>query len=400
MLQRYRFRIYPGPAVRERLAVAFGCARRVYNDGLQARIDAFDAGRPFIDDNALSRLIITEAKRTPERAWLADVSTAMLQQALIDLNTGFRYFFGSLSGRRKGRKFQRPRFRSRKDNRQVIRFAKNAKFKVLPNGRLRLPKIGDIKVRWSRQLPSVPSSVVIIRDRAGRYFASFVVRVDEQAWPLTGQEVGIDLGLTHFAVFSDGSKVDAPRFLRRAERKLRHLHKGLNRKVKGSASRRKSVDKLARAYAHVSDTRRDWQHKLSTQIIRDNQAVYVETLSVAGLGRTRLAKSIHDAAWAQFLRMLDYKSARYGRDFVKVGRFEPTTRRCSTCGVVGDRKPLHIRTWTCSCGSQHDRDVNAAINILAAGRADKSNACGVQVRPVHVPAPRGEAGIRRSAARS
>jgi putative transposase len=398
VLQRYRYRLYPTARHAQVLAKAFGCARRVYNDGLQVRIEAFEAGLPYVDDNELSRRVITEAKRGPERAWLAEVSTAMLQQALIDLNTGFRYFFASRAGRRPGRRFQRPRFRSAKDRRQSMRFAKNAKFRVLPNGRLRLPKIGDIEVRWSRPLPSVPTSVTIIRDRAGRYFASFVVRVQEQPLPSSGQVVGIDLGLTHFAIMSDGSKVDAPRFLRKADRRLRRLQQALDRKVKGSANRRKAIVKVARAHARVADTRRDWQHKLSTQIIRENQAVFVENLNVAGMGRGRLARSIHDAAWAQFVRMLEYKAARRGREFGKVGRFEPTTRRCSVCGVVGERLPLVVRVWVCACGAQHDRDVNAARNILAAGRADKSNAGGAGVRPVLVPAPRGEAGIRPSVA--
>ncbi|MEV6298013.1 transposase [Actinoplanes sp. NPDC051861] len=166
--------MYPSAQQEQILARAFGCARRVYNDGLQARIEAFDAGLPYVDDAVLSRRVITEAKRTAERRWLSEVSTAMLQQALIDLNTGFRYFFASVAGRRPGRRFHRPRFRSAKDRRQRIRFARNAKFRVLPNGRLRLPKIGDIEVRWSRPLPSDPTSVSVIKDRAGRYFASFV----------------------------------------------------------------------------------------------------------------------------------------------------------------------------------------------------------------------------------
>ncbi|MEV6298014.1 transposase [Actinoplanes sp. NPDC051861] len=216
----------------------------------------------------------------------------------------------------------------------------------------------------------------------------------EQPLPRCAGEVGIDLGLTSFVALSDGSKIAAPKFLRGAERNLRRRHKTLDRKVKGSANRHKAVVRVARAYARVADTRRDWQHKLSTRIIRENQAVYVEDLNVHGLGRGRsLAKSVHDAAWAQFVRMLEYKAARYGREFRKVGRFEPTTRRCSVCGVVGEKKPLEVRSWRCGCGAVHDRDLNAAMNILAAGRADKSNACGVGVRPAKLPAPRGEAGI-------
>jgi putative transposase len=370
----------------------------VFNDGLRARREAREAGLPYLSDGNLSKQVITQAKDTPERAWLGEVSSVVLQQALADLNVAYRNFFNSISGRRKGRKIAPPRFRSRKDNRQAIRFTKNSRFKVGDNGLLRLPKIGDLTVRWSRQLPAEASSVTVIRDAAGRYFASFVVQTaDDETLPSVESEVGIDLGLTHFAVLSDGTKVSAPRFLRRATRKLRRLQQELSRKTKGSNRRKKAVVKVARAHARVADTRRDWQHKLSTTIIRDNQAVYVEDLCVVGLGRTRLAKSVHDAGWAGFTAMLEYKAARYRRTFARVDRFFPSTRMCSDCGQINDKMALDVRSWMCPCGSTHDRDVNAAINIKAAGRAD-FNDRGVRVRPAAMPAPRGEAVIHPNAA--
>ncbi|MEU5945583.1 transposase [Micromonospora sp. NPDC047465] len=400
MQLRYNYRVYPTPSQQEALARAFGCARVVFNDGLHARRAAREQGLPYLSDGDLSKQVITAAKRTPQRQWLAEVSAVVLQQALADLNTAYRNFFSSLSGKRTGRKVAPPRFRSRKDNRQTIRFTANARFKVLDNGQLRLPKIGDVQVRWSRQLPAEPSSVTVIRDAAGRYFASFVVATTDEALPCAESEVGIDLGLTHFAVLSDGTKVTAPRFLRRAARKLRRLQQDVSRKQRGSQNRKKAVVKVARAHARVADIRRDWQHKLSTRIIRENQAVYVEDLCVAGLGRTRLAKSVHDAGWASFTAMLEYKAARYGRTFVKIDRFAPTSQTCSTCGRLDGPKPLSVRSWTCPCGTIHDRDVNAAKNVLAQGRWDNSNACGAQVRPAPVPAPRREAGVHPDAARS
>jgi len=396
---RYSYRVYPNNTQREELARAFGCARVVFNDGLAARQKARGSGEKYPSDRELSRQVITLAKITPERAWLSEVSAVVLQQALADLNAAYRNFFASLTGKRKGRKIAPPRFRSRKDSRQAIRFTKNSKFKILPNGRLRLPKIGDVPVRWSRQLPSEPSSVTLIRDAAGRHFASFVVQTTDEPIPPVKAEVGIDLGLTHFAVLSDGTKITAPKFLRRAARKLRWLQQALARKTKGSNRRRKAVLKVARAHARVADTRRDWQHKLSTQIIRDNQAVYVEDLCVTGLARTRLAKSVHDAGWASFTTMLEYKAARYGRTFARVDRWFPSTRMCCDCGRVNDKMTLDVRAWDCPCGSRHDRDLNAAKNIKAAGRAD-FNDRRAQVRPAVMPAPRIEAGTHQNAART
>ena len=212
-------------------------------------------------------------------------------------------------------------------------------------------------------------------------------------------EVGIDLGLTSFAVLSDGTIITAPRLLRRAERRLRRLQKSLSRKTRWSASREKARVRLARAHAKVADTRRDFHHKVSTTIIRDSQAVYVEDLCVAGLGGTRLSKSVHDAGWSAFTSMLEYKAVRYGRLFARISRFEPTSQVCSACGVNDGRKPLSVRQWICAvCGARHDRDLNAAKNVLALGHRESLNACGDQVRPGLVPAPVGETGTLRGAA--
>jgi putative transposase len=208
-------------------------------------------------------------------------------------------------------------------------------------------------------------------DATGRYHAWFVVEVPDEPLPATGRDVGIDLGLTHFVVTSDGRKVDNPRIAGKAAATLRRAQKELARRTKGSANRRKSVRKVARCHARVADTRRDWLHKLSTTVIRENHAVYVEDLAVSGLARTRLARSVHDAGWSRFVAMLAYKARRHSRTWGKVDRWLPSTRACSACGVIGEAKPLSVREWTCRCGTTHDRDVNAAINILAAGRADR-----------------------------
>lgn len=268
----------------------------------------------------------------------------------------------------------RPRFRSRKDTRQAIRLTRNG-FSVRPNRKLYIAKVGELKVAWSRELPAEPSSVTIIKDSAGRYFASFVVETTEESLPQIPDEVGVDLGLTTFAVLSNGKTIDSPKFLRRAERKLRKAQQSLSRKQKGSSNRAKARLRVARSHARVADSRRDFAHQESTRIIRENQAVFVEDLCVRGLARTRLAKSVHDAGWAMFTRMLEEKAVRYGRTFGKVDRFFPSSQLCSSCGAPDGPKPLSIREWQCAaCGAVHDRDLNAAKNIHAAGRAEWLNA--------------------------
>ncbi|MDX2762462.1 RNA-guided endonuclease InsQ/TnpB family protein [Streptomyces europaeiscabiei] len=396
MQLRYAFRLYPDAAQQAALARAFGCARVVFNDAVRAREDARDAGQPFPTAGQLSTRLITEAKRTPQRAWLGRVSAVVLQQSLRDAETAYRNFFASLKGARKGPKLGPPRFKSRKDARQSIRFTANARWSITGKGRLNLPKIGAVKVKWFRALPATPSSVTVVKDAAGRFFASFVIDTDPDAdaarMPETDRTIGIDLGLTHFAVLSDGTKIDSPRFLRRAEKKLKKAQRELSRKQKGSKNRARARLKVARAHAKVADARREFHHQLSTKLISENQGIAVEDLSVAGLARTRLAKSVHDAGWSSFVHMLEYKARRYGRTLVKIGRFTPTSQTCSACGAVDGPKPLNVREWTCAaCGTVHDRDHNAAINVkTAAGLA--VSACGAPVGPGAIPAQREETG--------
>ena len=380
MRLRYNYRLYPAPGQQIALGKAFGCARVVFNDALRARETAHEAGEPCITDREMSARL-TAAKATPERAFLNEVSAVVLQQALADLNTAYRNYFASLNGTRAGPRRGMPRFRSRKTHRQSIRFTANARFRVLPNGKLRLPKIGDVPVRWSRPLPSGPSSVTVIRDSAGRYFASFVVETLHSPLPEAEPVIGIDLGLKHFAALSNGRKIISPRFLRQAEKRLKRRQRDLARKQKGSRNQDKARVKVARAHARVADARRDFHHQLSTALIRDNQAVAVEDLAVHGLARTRLAKSVHDAGWTEFVAMLEYKARRYGREFHRIGRFTPTSQTCCLCGVKDGPKPLHVRAWQCQkCGAWLDRDINAAVNVAtAAGLA--VTACGADVRP-------------------
>ena len=360
------------------LARTFGCARVVFNDSLRLRDQLHQAGEKLSDTEIQTR-IITGAKRTPERAWLNEVSSVALVQACQDARRAYRNWFDSMSGKRKGRSAGHPRFR-RKNNRQSARLTRNG-FRLCGNGRVYLAKIGEVKVRWSRELPSEPSSVTVIKEPDGRYYLSFVVEREPQPLPATGGEVGIDLGLDRLFATSGGEIEDNPRFLRRRLRKLAHLQRVASGKKQGSANRRTANKKVAVAHRKVRQARLDHAHKTALRLVRDNQAVYAEDLAVSGLARTRLAKSIHDAGWSQLLRLLGEKAEFHGRTFHQIGRFVPSSQMCSVCGRIDGPKPLNVHTWECPCGAIHDRDVNAAKNILAVGQTERLNASGTHVSP-------------------
>jgi putative transposase len=366
VLAGYRYRAYPTPGQAVLLARAFGCARVVFNDALRARQDAYAAGEK-ISDTQVQRRVVTLAKTTPQRQWLGEVASVAWVQACQDARRGYRNWFDSLSGTRKGRKVGHPRFRSRKDNRASIRLTRNG-FGVTTGG-VRVAKVGDVRLVWSRVLPSVPSSVTVVREADGRYYASFVVEVADTPLPQSTNDVGIDLGLTSLAVLSTGEVVQNPRFLRRRARALARAQKSLARKTKGSNRRAKAVRRVAVQHRKVRDTRLDAHHKLAHRIACDNQAIYVQDLAVSGLARTRLAKSVHDAGWSILVRLLQEKALRCHPAVVKVSRWFPSSRLCSGCGFNSGKKPLEVRSWTClECGVTHDRDVNAARNILVEGR--------------------------------
>ncbi|MFL5880344.1 MAG: RNA-guided endonuclease InsQ/TnpB family protein [Actinomycetota bacterium] len=400
MLVRYRYRINPAPSQRQALARAFGCARVVYNDALAERQRAVAAGEK-LSDSEVQRRVVTLAKKTPQRAWLAEAASVALVQACQDARRAYRNWFDSRSGRRKGRRIGHPRFRT-KHGAQSIRLTRNGF--ALHGTRLYVAKIGDLRVRWSRGLPSVPSSVTVIREPDGRFYASFVVERDPTPLPPVARTAGIDLGLAWLATVagSDGTveQVANPRHLRAAQRQLARAQRQLARKRKGSANRAKAHRRLATAHRKVRDRRADHHHKLALRLIRENQVVAVEDLCVAGLGRTRLAKSVHDAGWATLVRLLEDKAAQHGRRVVKIGRWEPTSQLCSACRHRDGPEPLGRRAWQCGlCRTVHDRDANAARNILvAAGLAETQNACGAGVSPPAMAAVGNEAGTHRGAA--
>ena len=280
----------------------------------------------------------------------------MLQQSVRDLSQAFKNWWKG-----KGR-VRAPRLKSRRSRQSMGVCGRE----LYPTDRgVRFPKIGELKLKWSRPLPSPPTSVTIVKECSGRHYASFVVEVEEAKLPWTAREVGLDLGLESLAVRSDDEEIAPPKFLRSALRKIRRLQRSLSRKMKGSGNRQKARLLVARAQEKVANQRLGFLHKLSTTYIRENQTVALEDLNVSGmLKNRRLAKSISDAGWRMFRTLLEYKAVLYGREVVVVSRWEPTSRRCSSCGHLDGKKSLSVRTWTCSaCGAEHDRDINAAKNM-------------------------------------
>ncbi|MFB2979087.1 RNA-guided endonuclease InsQ/TnpB family protein [Microseira sp. BLCC-F43] len=329
-------------------------------------VSEYKGGRKKPKNADLQKQFITQAKKTEERAWLSEVSAVPLQQSLNDLEQAYKNFFNSCKGKRKGQRIKPPWFKKR-FFKQSARFT-NTGFS-LKGGQIYLAKIGDLDVVWSRELPSAPSSVTVIKDSAKRYFLSFVVEIKPENLPQSDNGIGIDLGIKTFATLSNGQKIEAPKPLTRRIRKLRKLSKKLSRKTRGSKRYEYSGKRLAKFHAKLADNRTDFLHKLSTQIICSNQTIVLEDLNVSGLVKNRkLSRAISDLGWRKFRTFLEAKSESSGREFRVINRWEPTSQKCSCCGFRIGKLDLSIREWVClNCGTSHDRDVNAAVNILVAG---------------------------------
>lgn len=367
------------------LARVFGCCRVVFNDALRVRDQAYRAGEK-LSDSEIQRRVITQAKTTDRRAWLGEVPSVALVQSVNDSRRAWRNFFDSAAGKRKGRKVGRPRFKSRKDRRQSFRLTRNG-FSLKHNGRLLVAKVGEVRVRWSRKLPADPSSVTVMREPDGHFYASFVVDIVPTPLPETQREAGVDVGITRLATIAtaDGQRTDVenPKHFGRKLRKLARLEREKCRRQKGSNNREKARRKVAIAHNQVARTRRDYHHKQALALVRENQVIHVEDLNIVGMvANRRLARAISDAGWGQFVRIIGEKADRYGRTVHSVSRWLASSKTCSACGHCLDELPLQIRQWSCPvCRSVHDRDYNAAKNILAAGRAERLNACGASVSP-------------------
>lgn len=364
----YKYRFYPTDEQAQMLARTFGCVRVVYNLALAERTRAWSIERRSVS-YAESSAMLTRWKRTREYAWLNEVSSVPLQQALRHLQKAFAGFWAQRSGY--------PKFKSKHRSKASAEFTASA-FRYR-DGQLWLAKlVKPLNIVWSRPLPkdATPTTVTVSKDRAGQWHVSILVETTVEYLPRTSYEaVGVDMGLDSFAVLSSGEKIANPRHYRKEAAALARAQREHARRVKGSANREKSRRKIARITAKVADRRRNFLHQMSTRLVRENQTVVLEDLSVramsaaGGRRKTGLNRSIADASWAEFRSMLEYKARWYGRELVVLDRWFPSTRLCSACGTVTGCKPLHVREWTCACGAAHDRDVNAAKNVLAAGLA-------------------------------
>ncbi|MBN2701027.1 MAG: IS200/IS605 family element transposase accessory protein TnpB [Methylothermaceae bacterium] len=356
----YKYRLYPTPEQAEQLARTFGCVRYVYNHFLRLRTDAWYERQERVGYNDTAKLL-TALKKAPDTVWLQEVSNVCLQQSLRDLDTAFRNFF---QGRTKYPAFKKKRAR------QSARYTTNG-FSYR-DGQIKLAKHKEpLNIRWSRRFSGTPSSVTVSRDSAGRYHISILIEENVATLPVNKQEVGIDMGLTHAVITSGGQKVNNHQYLKQSEKKLARAQRSLSRKKKGSANRAKAKLKVARIHAKIADQRKDFAHKLTTQLIHENQVIAAESLQVKNMLKNRsLAEAISDVGWHQIITMLAYKAEWYGRSFVQIDKWYPSSKRCHVCGHLSDTMPLSVRYWDCpACGSSHDRDVNAAKNILKAGKA-------------------------------
>ncbi|WP_406375605.1 transposase [Streptomyces sp. NBC_00647] len=368
----FKYRFYPTGEQAVELSRTFGCVRFVYNKALEERTRAW-YGEQRRMSYVQSSAALTEWKKTEELAFLAEVSSVPLQQALRHLQTAFGSFFA--------KRAKYPRYKSRKRSRASAEYTRSAF--AWRDGRLTLAKMADpLDIRWSRALPegAEPTTVTVSRDSAGRWFVSLLCEGTVTLAPDTTAAVGIDAGITSLVTLSTGEKIANPRHERRDRARLAKAQRELSRKVKGSSNREKARRKVARVHARIADRRRDFLHKLTTRLVRENQTVVIEDLAVRNLLKNgRLARAISDAAWTELRMMLEYKCAWYGRELVVIDRWFPSSKQCGACGAVRGTLALNVREWTCDCGATHDRDVNAACNILAAGLA--VSACGDGVRP-------------------
>lgn len=374
----YKYRFYPTDEQKRILAQTFGCCRFVYNWGLNTRKTAYSELGVKLNYNALSAMLPNLKKEYP---WLGDVSSVPIQQSLRHLDKAYKTFY---AGRAKY-----PTFKKRHGN-QSATYASNAF--TWDGQTLTLAKMDEpLDIHLHRDLPCgvKPSSVTVSKDCANRYFASILVEEDIKPLPVVNAQVGLDLGIKSMVILSTGEAVGNPRYFAQDEKRLAKAQRRHAKKKKGSKNREKARRKVARIHARIQDRRRDYQHKLSTRIVNENQVICVESLAVKNMVKNHcLAKAVSDVGWGEFVRQLEYKSQWYGRTLIKIDRWYPSSKTCHDCKHIVEDLPLDVREWVCpECGVWHDRDINASQNILAEGLS--ASACGGGVRPARAKARAG-----------
>lgn len=381
---RWSFRCYPTPEQEHILTRTFGCCRFVYNHFLAERTAAFQRGKRM--NYAQTSAALTKLKANPDYAWLREVSSVPLQQSLRHLQTAFRNFYE--------KRTRYPTFR-RKSGRQSAEYTRNAFRFELGSQRLVLAGLGALRVKWSRRVPVEPTTVTLIRRPSGRYFVSMVLNLTPAPLPKTGQNVGVDFGISRLATLSTGERIANPRHLARYERRLKRKQRELARKQKGSQRRERCRRQVARIHEKIANCRKDTIQKFAWNLVRRFDTIYIEDLNLRGMVKNHaLARSLNDVAIGQAIRAIEAKAAMHNKTVVKMDRFFPSSKLCSSCGALQKTMTLSVRTWTCPvCGTTHDRDENAAKNLLAAGQA--VTARGGSVRPKEAIASEG--GTQRSA---
>ena len=357
MLKSFRFRLYPSHEQESKIIQTFGAVRFVYNWSLEQKIKAYGTEKITISSYELSNML---PDLKTENEWLKDVNSQSLQQANKRLDSSFTKFFREKKGF--------PKFKSKKNPVQSFQIPQHYTVDF-ENNKVKLPKIGIIKAILHRPFVGTLKTATVSMNSVGQFHISILVE-DEKDIPEKepfnhNSTIGIDVGIKHFATFSNGTKIDNPKYLINSSKRLEVLQRRLSRKQKGSENRSKARYDVAKIHNHIANQRTDFLQKLSTQVVSDNQAIALETLNVCGMIKNHcLARSISDASWSEFFRMIEYRSEWYGKTVIHIGRFEPSSKICNVCGTINKSLTLSDRIWTCdNCNTPHDRDINAAKNI-------------------------------------